>query len=158
MKTLIVFYSRTGTTQKLAQALAEELGNNAVLEEIKDTANRAGVRGYLLSGRDATLRKLTKLEPFQNDPNDFDLVAVGTPIWSWNLSTPIRTYLENNKDRFKKTAFFAVMGGSGTERAAKEMEKITGIKNQAILGVKTTEIIKGDLTKELTNFSESLLN
>jgi len=117
MKTLIVYYSRTGATKKLAGFLAEKLG--AESEEIKDTVKRAGVTGYLLAGRDASLRRLTKLETIKNNPADFDLVIIGTPIWAFNMSAPIRTYLTEQKDKFKRVAFFCTMGGSGDEKAFK---------------------------------------
>jgi hypothetical protein len=26
------------------------------------------------------------------DPNDYDLVLVGTPVWNASVSTPVRTY------------------------------------------------------------------
>ena len=115
MKILIAYYSRTGTTKKVAEVLGIKL--NADIEEIKDTVDRVGAKGYLLSGRDATLRRMTTIEPMQKNPADYDLVIIGTPIWSWNLSVPVRTYLEQHKTEFKNIALFCGMGGSGDKRA-----------------------------------------
>jgi len=145
MKTLIIYYSRTGTTGKLADFITKKI--NAATEEIKDTVNRAGIIGYLLAGRDSTLRRLTRLETLKNNPADFDLVIIGTPIWAWNMSAPIRTYLEENKIRFKQVAFFCTMGGSGDERTFGEMGEITGKKPMATLSLKTKEVVTGDLNK-----------
>jgi flavodoxin len=150
MKTLITFYSRTGTTKKVAEALAQKLG--AEIEEIKDTVPRGGAKGYLLSGRDATLRRLTKIEPLKFNPGDFELVIIGTPIWSWNLSVPIRTYLQQQKNNFPKVAFFATMGGSGDERASEEAEKIINQKFSAHLALTTKEVIKDDYINKLDKF------
>jgi flavodoxin len=145
MKILIIYYSRTGVTKKLAEYISQKIG--ATMEEVMDTKNRAGVMGYILAGRDGTQRRLTKLETIKNNPADFDLVIIGTPIWSWNMSTPIRTYLEENKSQFKQVAFFSTMGGSGDERAFKEMGEIIGKKPVATLGLKTREVITGNLEK-----------
>ena len=145
MKILIVYYSRTGVTRKLADYLAKKI--NAETEEIKDTVNRAGVVGYLLAGRDGMKRRLTKLEPLKLNPADFDLTIIGTPIWSWNMSAPARTYLENYKSQFKKVAFFCTMGGSGDETAFREMSGITGKKPMATLSLKTKEVVTGDFSK-----------
>ena len=145
MKTLVIYYSRTGITKKLADFLAEKLG--AQTEEIKDTVNRAGAVGYMLAGRDAMQRKLTKLEPLKLNPADFDLVIIGTPIWAWNMSAPIRTYLTEHKDQFKQAAFFCTMGSNGDEGAFKEMGEITGKKPLAVLALKTKEVVDNSFAK-----------
>lgn len=146
MKILVVYYSRTGVTRKLADFIAKKI--NASLEEIKDTVNRVGIIGYLLAGRDAKFRRLTKLEKSNYSPADFDLVVIGTPIWAWNMSVPVRTYLEEYKGQFKQVAFFCTMGGSGDERAFREMGGgITGKKPMATLSLKTKEVVTGDLSK-----------
>ncbi len=90
MNALVVYYSRTGTTRKVAEKLASLL--RCVSEEIHDTTNRKGKLGWLRAGKDATSKKLTKLETVNNDPASYDIVIIGTPIWNHTLSTPIRTY------------------------------------------------------------------
>ena len=155
MKILVVYYSRTGVTRKLAGFIAEKLG--ASEEEIIDTVKRAGAVGYLMSGKDATLRRLTKLEAPKLNPLAFDLVVIGTPIWSWNISVPVRTYLTEYKDQFKQAAFFCTMGGSGDERAFREMEEIIGKKPVAILGLKTKQAVSGDF-EEAAKFCQAIMD
>ena len=150
MKTLIAFYSRTGTTKKVAEALAGKLG--ADLEEIKDTVDRGGVRGYLVSGKDAMMRKLTVLEPVTRNVSDYDLVIAGTPIWSWNISSPIRTYLTEQKSNFKNLAFFCTMGGSGDEKAFKEMEETSGKKPLTAASFLTREVASDNFSEKTDKF------
>lgn len=59
MKTLVVFYSRTGNTKKMAKILAKEL--HADIDEIVDLKNRKGILGYIFSGRDAMKQLKTKI-------------------------------------------------------------------------------------------------
>jgi flavodoxin len=156
MKTLVVFYSRTGTTKKVAEAIAKKTG--ADLEEIKDTVDRSGAMGYIRSGRDAMKKRLTNLEPILKNPADYDLVVIGTPIWGWNVSAPVRTYLTEQKEKFlpgadKKVAFFCTMGGSGDKNAFSEMEKIIGKKPAATLALTTKEVVKGDYTKAIEDLN-----
>lgn len=156
MKTLIVYYSRTGTTKKIAEAIAQKIGADTIIEEIKDTVDRAGAKGYLISGRDATLRRLTTLQPAKYNPADFDLVIIGTPIWSWNLSAPVRTYVTEHGPKFKKVAFFCTMGGSGDERAFKEMAEIIGKKPTITLALKTREVIGMKFLEKIADFASKL--
>lgn len=143
--TLIVYYSRTGITKKLADFVANKIG--VTTEEIKDTVSRTGAVGYLLAGKDATLRRLTKIETPKLNPADFDLVIIGTPVWAWTMSTPIRTYLEEYKSQFKEVAFFCTMGGNGDKKAFKEMEEIIGKKPTATLALKTKEVVDNNFAK-----------
>jgi flavodoxin len=153
-KILVAYYSRTGTTRKVAEMLAQKLG--AELEEIKDTVDRSGIKGYLLSGRDATLKKLTELYPIAKNPADYNLVLVGTPIWSWNVSTPIRTYVTEQKNNLKSVAFFCTMGGSGDGRAFATLSEISGQKPLATLALITREVTAGDIEKSIMDFIEKL--
>lgn len=153
-KILIAYYSRTGTTKKVAEFLAEKLG--ADCEEIKDTVDRSGAKGYFISGRDGTFRKLTTLRPLNKNTADYDLVVVGTPIWSWNMSAPIRTYLTEYKNEFKKVAFFATMGGSGDERTFVEMAEIVGKQPVATFALTTKEVVTNNFQPKAEEFAGEL--
>ena len=144
MKTLVIFYSRTGTAKKVAEALAEKLACET--EEIFDTQDRSGPMGWLYAGRDATLRKLTKIKPPEKNPADYELAVIGTPIWSFNVSTPIRAYLNEFKNKLPRVAFYCTMDGSGAERAFREMGQIIG---------KEPSATQAFLTKEVANNTDS---
>ncbi|KKQ30010.1 MAG: Flavodoxin, FldA [Candidatus Shapirobacteria bacterium GW2011_GWF2_37_20] len=79
MKTLVVFYSRTGNTRRMGELIAQKL--HADIDEIIDQKSRSGIIGWILSGRDAMKEYLTKIT-FTKNPADYDLVIVGTPIWA----------------------------------------------------------------------------
>ena len=130
-------------TKKAAEILARKY--EADLEEIKDLTNRKGVAGYLRAGRDAIRKKLTEIEETKYNPANYDLVLVGTPIWGWNMSVPIRTYLVENRGKFKKVAFFCTMSGSGDKQAFEEMEKITKKKPIKTWTFLTAAVARGEL-------------
>ena len=150
MKTLILYYSRTGTTKKVALKLAEAL--QAEVEEVFDTVNRAGVLGYVTAGRSATMKKLTKIKPLTSNLADYDLVIIGTPIWAWDVSTPIRTLLSEQKDKIKQTAFFCTEGGSGDEKAFVNMAWIINKKPLAVLALLTKEVAQNNFVEKLNEF------
>jgi len=53
---LIVYYSRSGHTEKVVTKLAEILG--ADVEKLVDLKNRKGILGFIIGGKDATLKSL----------------------------------------------------------------------------------------------------
>lgn len=105
MKSLVVYYTRTGKTKFIAEAIASQLA--ADIEEIVDLKKREGKIGWIMSGKDASRKSLTEIAPTKKAPADYDLVVVGTPIWAWSPTPAIRTYIsQNNGLSGKKVALF----------------------------------------------------
>ena len=82
MKSLVVYYSRTGNAKFVAETIATEM--SADIEEIVDLKRRAGKLGWVSAGRDAMGGKETQIAPTKRVPADYDLIVVGTPIWAWS--------------------------------------------------------------------------
>lgn len=131
MKILVTFYSRSGNTKKMAQAIAECL--HADLDEIIDLKNRRGILGWILSGRDALKGTLTTIKTVKN-PSDYDLVIIGTPIWAGHSTPATRTYITQFKNQIKKVAIFVTSGGDGPQKTASLFENILGKKAVASVG------------------------
>lgn len=154
MKALIVFYSRTGTTKKVALAISKNVKSD--IEEIFDVKSRKGIIGYLKSGREAMLKKLPEIKQTKKKPSSYDLIIIGTPVWGYNMSSPIRTYITNNKKGFKKIAFFCTMGGSGSERTFKEMELLCEKKPEAKLVLTTKGVIRDGYIDKVKEFIKKI--
>ena len=125
MKTLVVYYSRSGNTKKMAEEISNKM--KCDVEEIIDNKNRKGIIGWLKFGRDANSKKLTTIKEIRNDPAKYDLVAIGTPIWAGLMAPAVRTYIHENKGKFKNVAFFCTCGSSGDVKAFGDMEDYLGI-------------------------------
>ncbi|MBW2989087.1 flavodoxin [Candidatus Woesearchaeota archaeon] len=108
MKTLVAYYSRTGKTKKAALDIAKEMG--ADIDEIKDRKKR-GVIG-IIAGCIQGIKKKPSEVIFSKDPKKYGLVILGGPVWGHSLIPPLRGYMEKNKGRIKKLAFFMTCGGS----------------------------------------------
>jgi flavodoxin len=112
-KVLVVYYSSSGNTRKVAQALAGKL--NADLEEIRPVQRvdadikGKGSRNFGNMGRlvfAGKLKRTAALQENEHDPADYDLVVVGTPVYANTLPPEPRTYLTQHKGQFKSVAFF----------------------------------------------------
>ena len=153
-KTLVVYYSRTGNTKKIGDEIARRM--KAEVEEIITLKDRKGIKGYIVSGFEASKKRSASIEKIKEDPKDYDLVIIGTPVWAWNISSPIRTYLEKKKDSFNKVAFFCTQGGSGDKKSFEEMEALTGKKPVAVLTLRTKEVAKGEYAEKVKEFIKQL--
>ena len=157
MKCLLVFYSRTGTTKKIAESISTEM--NCEYEEIIDTKKRKGCFiGFIKSGFAATREKLTIIKTIQKDPELYDVVILGTPIWNKRMTPAIRTYITENKNRFKSVAFFCTLGGRGEPETFESMTKLcekTPVSTLAII----RKDIKNELHQdEIKNFSRQFMS
>jgi flavodoxin len=148
MKTLIVYYSKTGQTEKVALDLAKNL--DAETEKIIDQTKRSGILGWIFGGRDAMKKKFTEIGTPTKNPADFDLVIFGSPIWAWTIVPAIRTYLEKYKKDFKNCAFFCTSDGTGAEKIITEVEEIVGKKILAGVG------FNGDELKDQNSYHQKL--
>ena len=154
MRSLVVYYSRTGNTRKIAEELADAL--ECDVEEIVDTKKRSGPLGFMRSGRDASSGKLTVLQDIINDPSQYDLLIIGTPMWGGHVSTPIRTYIHQNQANFNNVAFFCTAGGDNFEGAFNDMRELCGASPVSTLGVRAKEIKKGSFNSKLQEFIKAI--
>ncbi|MHA2086528.1 MAG: flavodoxin family protein [Candidatus Thorarchaeota archaeon] len=90
MTYLVVYYSRTGNNRTIAEAIADTL--SADIDEIIDKKKRQGRLNWLRAGGDSRGGKLTEIE-YEKNPQDYDTIIIGAPIWAWNPIPPLRTYL-----------------------------------------------------------------
>lgn len=124
MKTLIVYYSRTDVTQNIAQTIQRELGCD--IEEITDNGKYNGKIGYLKGGMNAAMGRSSEINPISKNPDDYDLVIIGTPVWASNMATPIYTYLLENRDSINNIASFCTCISGGFEKTLKNIDVVSG--------------------------------
>ncbi len=154
MKILVAFYSRSGRTKKVAEAISDILKCDR--EEIFDIKSREGILGFLSAGTDANLRRLTAIKEIKNNPSLYDLVIIGTPIWSSNISTPIRTYLSLYKDDFKKVAFLCARLGSDTKKVFDDMKNLSQKTPIVLLELTSREVARDQYMQKVKEFIKNL--
>jgi flavodoxin len=152
MRVLVIFYSRTGNTRRVAEAIAERL--KADIEEIRDVKSRSGVLGFLRSGYEALAGRLPKIQQVSRSPDEYDLVLIGSPVWVGRLSSPMRAYLAIYGRSIKQTAFFCTCK-SDEGRVFKEMEAFSK-KPIATLCIREKEVKSGEYIKKIEEFVKAL--
>ena len=126
-KTLVAYFSATGTTRAAAERLAKE--KNADLFEIApevpytsadlDWTNKQS--RSTLEMKDKTSRPAIK----STCPNiaDYDTVWIGFPVWWYTAPTIINTFIEAHDLSGKVLNVFATSGGSRVEPCAEDLKK-----------------------------------
>jgi flavodoxin len=141
-RVLVVDYSRSGNTHKVAQAIAAAC--DADLERLRDARIRGGLRGWIRSAREAWRKVPAPIRPIAHDPEAYDLVILGSPVWAGHVSSPMRRYLQDQADKLGKIALFVTEGGRGGQKALAEMAALAGA-----VPVATLELREKDLAEAL---------
>ena len=124
--TLVAYYSLTGHTGQIAEAIAVAL--EADLEVIEDTFNRDTGLGRPRSAIEGLFGLSSSITPPEHDPSEYELVVVGTPVWAARLSSPVRAYLSQHRSSLERVAFFCTLGGIGGKWTLQNMAKVCGQK------------------------------
>ena len=124
-RTLVAYFSASGTTERLAKRLAAAIG--ADLYEIEpeipytakgvdwmDTNSRSSVEM-----RDKSFRPAVAGDVW--DMGEYDTIFVAFPIWWYVAPTIVNTFLEQHDLRGKKIITLATSGGSGMGNTNKEL-------------------------------------
>ncbi|OYX35309.1 MAG: hypothetical protein B7Y99_04145 [Caulobacterales bacterium 32-69-10] len=151
---LVVYYSRSGTTDRVARQLAGKL--KADLDVIRPEADYAGTDGY----RRGVWHSIIGLMPrvgHGRDPAGYSLVVIGSPVWAGNPSAPVRSYLKANRDRIQTLAAFCV-SGSGQRYAGffRAVERLAGRSLTATMALAERDVTAGASEPALTSFVADL--
>lgn len=119
-KTLVAYFSASGTTARVAKELAQAVG--AGLYEIKPAVpyTKADLNWMNKKSRSSVEMSDKSSRPALADRDAniaaFDTILLGFPIWWYVAPTIINSFLESYDFSGKKIVLFATSGGSGFGR------------------------------------------
>jgi hypothetical protein len=105
---------------------------------------------------EATGKRPSTILPKKHEVSSYDLVVIGTPVWAWSLSSPVRAYLMATASQLPKVAFFCTLGGSGSENAFAQMTAIVGKEPRAVCAITQREALSENYSDRLSPFEKAL--
>jgi flavodoxin len=150
----VVYFSRDGHTRHLAREIADACG--AELDEITEPGDRRGPGGYLRSALEALLGLCPELKPAAHTPGRDELLVIGTPVWFWNMASPVRSYLEAQRDRLGRVAFFCTCESSGQDKVLHDLRRLCHRAPVATLALAGPARDQGAHAAQLADFVRSL--
>ena len=152
MKTLCLYYTRTGTTKAAMEKLAQVL--DADLAEYTDGKDRSGVLGYI--GACFVSAKKTRVAIKENvDLASYDRVIIGMPVWVEGPCAIGRAFISQYKESLKGEVYYAVthMGKGTYEEKIKAMDQLLGRPSAGQISMQTKE---HDYLKDIEEFAAKL--
>lgn len=155
MRTLIVYYSRTGTTAIVARALANRL--DADMTEISCARYAGGILRYLRAGYDSVRGNLPEIEISAFAAAEYDLVLIGTPVWTSHPALPIRAFLHRKPELPGRVAVFLTHGGhSPAQTCIDELAELLPVPVEARLTFNSAQVSAGKVEDDVSDFADEL--
>ena len=150
-KTLVLYYSQTGNTKALAEAIARQL--NADMEEIVavnpyDGDFQATIE-RCIKEREAGV--IPEIQQVKANIADYDVIFLGYPVWFGTYAPPVAAFLNQADLSGKKVVPFCTFGSGGLESSTKELAAAEpGAELLPGYGVRTARMEA--MPKEVDNF------
>jgi len=154
MKTLIVYFTRTGNTKKIVDTLQTEL--TADVEKIDEEGSRHGPLGWLKSGRQGASKADVEINPLKADPSSYELVVMASPVWAGNVSAPMRAFIKKYRDSLPKTAVFLTHDNPDVTQAFADIDELLNKEPLARGDVIRQAIQAGEHREAVQEFIEKL--
>jgi len=123
MKTLVVYYSKTGTTKKVARAVAEKIGCDTDELQYDEKA---------------------KTISHSCDPSGYERVVLLAPVWAFSLAEPMKIYVAKHKANIRKYDLIVTCGGLGLRGCVKNCEAAIGRQPEKALKFRSKQVKLGD--------------
>lgn len=122
-KKLVVFFSYTGNTKKIAESIQKKL--NCDILEIKPVKPYSTDYQTVVDEEqnNESSKKKPEIQSINKDLSQYDEIIVGSPVWWYTIAPVIRTFLSENDLKGKIIKPFATNAG-WLERTFQEIEKL----------------------------------
>lgn len=127
-RSLVVFYSQSGNTEKVANIIQKKTG--ADIERIETVDPYSGDMGAIAGAfmgerRDGRVRDL---KPMKAKIADYDTLYVGYPVWAGTFAGPIHSLIKSNDFKGKVIIPFCTFGSGGNTSVAELKAALPGAK------------------------------
>ena len=123
---LVAYFSASGVTAKVAEALSEAIGADIYAIEPKIPYTKADLNWVNKNSRSSVEMKDPNSRPEiaerRDNMDEYDVIFVGFPIWWYVAPTIINTFLESYDLSGKTIVPFATSGGSGMGKTNEKLQ------------------------------------
>ncbi len=111
MKSIIIYYSYGGNTKKIAQLIHGKKGYDMI--EIKPVVPYTNDYQKLVDEEERRMKQeeVVEINPIRVDLSSYDTIILGTPVWWYTITPPVRALLKKYDFGGKVIIPFATNGG-----------------------------------------------
>lgn len=132
MKALIVFYSRTGSTELIINTAKSETG--IPTRQLIDLKSRNGIAG---AGFAALFGLKTELKNPNYNVADYDTLFLATPVWAGHPTPAMNTFIRNTDLKGKNVYLVAIAGSGEAVKALNSLKVAVEKKGGHVINTST---------------------
>ena len=105
-------------------------------------------------------KNLTQIEPLKLNPNDYDIILIGTPSWFGNVTPAVRTFATKYKLTGKKIGVFGTAHLTGVENALKQLAELVakeGADKVPALPLRHRDLTEDILKAKIDDFYQKII-
>jgi hypothetical protein len=121
---LVISYSDTETSRRLAQILCKQQG--WPMAEISEVHPRCGFSGQISCLLDSWMHRRPSICYSGPPPNEYDAVVLVSPVWSWRLAGPVRSFIKLMNEQLPDLAMISVAKSWKAGNVIAEISSLTG--------------------------------
>lgn len=153
-KCLVLYYSQTGVTKAVAEALQGKLGCDIEAIEIEEPYDGDFEATVRRSSAEREAGILPTMIPLQSNIADYDVIFLGYPIWYGTYAPPIMSLLQSHDFADKTIVPFCTFGSGGLESSLADLKlALPKAKIAEGYGVRTARL--GAMPTELERFMKA---
>ncbi len=151
---LVVYYSRSGKTRVIAEALSKAMSAESI--QIKSKRNRDGGLGVFTCVIDQLMDRDDEQLSLSLELSQYDTVYIASPIWLHKLSSPVRTFIKNASLEGKEVYLVLTYNGSQSDEDEKTLtDRISscGVSLKGLYKINTKNKDESELKQEVVNIA-----
>ncbi|MBR3668653.1 MAG: hypothetical protein IKN70_01370 [Fibrobacter sp.] len=161
-KSVIVYFSQTGTTKKLAGALKQAVNADEIELKLVNAYPSTYDSTIAMVGAQRESKQWPELSNAKLDLAKYDTVYLGYPIMFGSFAPPIYTFLDSNDLSGKVVVPFCTYGSGGRKASAGELKELEpnanvtlamGVSNKRMTKDEGDSIAKAEIETFLANLA-----
>ena len=142
MKSIIIYFSLTGNTEKLARLIRKSLSKRDI--DVEELRLKGGEGNFIKESLSALFSRKILIE--KKELKKYNLIFLGSPVWAFSPVPAIVSFVKNVENLSEKKVFLFFTYGSGTGRRRAERVLRNLVEDRGGEVISTIQI-KGRLMK-----------
>ena len=110
---LVAYYSLTGKTERVANAVAEASGGQLYRIQVAKAYPDNAKERYDVLEQEIEDNYLPPLKATDVNPENYDIIFLGSPVWAGHISQPVKSFLVKYNLKGKRVIPFVTHSGGG---------------------------------------------
>lgn len=122
-RTLVLYYSQTGTTQAVATEIQQQLGADIEAFDVETPYDGDFGQTIARCQQEMASGELPAVKPLQSDLSQYDVIFLGYPVWFGTYAQPVASLIKEQAFEGKRVVTFCTFGSGGLQSSTLKLRE-----------------------------------